>query len=248
MKNKDFFSFFFVGVIRESPLRSVQMLAGILMALGCFFAGGFSSVHAQDVQEIIRTLDGQQEKIQTLMASFSQKRETSLAKEPLFSLGIIKFKRPDRVHFLYLQPEPMEMALDGKTIWIYYPGRSQAEKYSFSQSRKISQHLEPVMGIFQKTFGRLAEGYTLNYQGLEDERTYRFGLEPRAEEVRKFLSRVDLWMDKGSGAIKRFEMVEANRDRLTLQFKDLQINPPLTDEDLTIKIPASVRVQEQSLP
>jgi len=142
----------------------------------------------------------------------------------------------------------MEMALDGETIWIYYPGRSQAEKYLFSRNRKMSQHLEPVMGIFQKTFGRLAEGYTLSYLGLEGDRSYRFGLQPREEAVRKFLSRVDLWIDKDSGAILRFEMLEANRDRLSLQFKDLQINPPLTDEDLTIKIPASVRMQEQSIP
>lgn len=223
-------------------------IALVLIPLIFYASPKDSPAQTQDVQEIIRTIDGQQEKIQTLAASFFQKRETSLAKDPLYSHGTVKFKRPDRVHFLYLKPEPMEMALDGKTMWIYYPGRSQAEKYSFSRNGKMSQHLEAVMGIFQKTFGRLAEAYTIVYRGLEGGRTCRFRLQPREEAAQKILSRIDLWIDKTSGAILKFEMTEASEDRLSLEFKDPQINLPLTDDDLIVKIPVSVRIQEKITP
>ena len=203
---------------------------------------------AQDAQELIRVIDEQQKKVQTLVAGFSQKKETSLAKDPLLSSGMVKFKRPDRVHFIYSQPEQMEMALEGKTIWIYYPIQSQAEKYSFARNKRISQYLEPVTAIFQKTFGQLAETYDIVYQGAESDRLYRFRLQPKEEKTQKFLSRVNVWIDKGSGAILRFEMIEASKDRLWMEFKDLQINPPLTDEDLTIRIPPSVRVLEHTPP
>jgi outer membrane lipoprotein-sorting protein len=203
---------------------------------------------AQNVQELIRAIDEQQKKIQTLAAGFSQKKETSLAKDPLVSSGTVKFKRPDRVHFFYSKPEQMEMALEGQTIWIYYPIRSQAEKYSFARNKRITQYLEPVTGIFQKTFSQLTETYNLVYQGAESDRLYRFRLQPKEERVQKFLSRVDVWIDKGSGAILRFEMIEASQDRLELEFKDLQINPPLKDEDLTIRIPSTVKVLEQISP
>ena len=203
---------------------------------------------AQDAQELIRVIDEQQKKVQTLVAGFSQKKETSLAKDPLLSSGMVKFKRPDRVHFIYSQPEQMEMALEGKTIWIYYPIQSQAEKYSFARNKRISQYLEPVTAIFQKTFGQLAETYDIVYQGAESDRLYRFRLQPKEEKTQKFLSRVNVWIDKGSGAILRFEMIEASKDRLWMEFKDLQINPPLKDEDLTIRIPPSVRVLEHTPP
>ena len=215
---------------------------------GLLSIGGNSTGYGQDVQEIIRNIDEQQQKIQTLIASFSQKKETSLAKDPLISQGAVKFKRPDRIHFLYSGPESMEMALDGKTVWIYYPGRSQAEKYFLARSKKMTQYLEPVMGVFQKTFAQLNEGYTILYQGLEADHLHRFRLQPRDEKVQKFLSRVDLWIDKNSGAILKFEMIEASKDRLSLKFKDLQINPPLTDDELTIVIPPSAKVLEQSGP
>jgi outer membrane lipoprotein-sorting protein len=59
---------------------------------------------------------------------------------------------------------------------------------------------------------------------------------------------VGLWIDKTSGAILKFEMIEASKDRLSLEFKDLQINPPLTDDDLTVILPPSAKVLEQSMP
>jgi len=219
---------------------------GILLPLLAGLSG--SSAFGQDVGEIIRAIDEQQKRIQTLSANFSQRKESALAKDPLVSGGVVKFKRPDRIHFAYTKPEQMEMALEGKTLWIYYPGRSQAEKYSFAGNRKMTQYLEPVTGIFQKTFTRLAETYSLTYQGIESDRLYRFRLHPKEEKVQKFLSRVDLWIDKASGAILRFDMIETGKDRLFLEFKDLQINPPLKDEDLAIQIPPSGRVREQTSP
>jgi len=232
------------GNMKQRMRLFIRAVSFMILLLG----QGGSLAFGQDVQDLIRAIDEQQKKIQTLAGSFFQKKETFLAKDPLVSSGTVKFKRPDRVHFIYSKPEQMEMALEGKTIWIYYPIRSQAEKYSFAGNKRITQYLEPVTGIFQKTFAQLAETYHIVYQGFASDRLYRFRLQPKEEKVQRFLSRVDVWIDKASGAILRFEMIEASKDRLELEFKDLQINPPLKDEDLAIRIPSTVKVLEQISP
>ena len=117
--------------------------------------------------------------------------------------------------------------------------------YGFLGSRAYQK---PITGIFQKTFLQLKETYSLTYQGEESNSLDRFRLHPKEEKLAKFLSRVDLWIDRASGTILRFEMIEAGKERLFLEFKDLQINPPLKDEDLTIRIPPSARVREQISP
>ena len=248
MKKTDLFSLVPAGTIHERVPQVLLRIVGTMTAFFWFLGAASSPAFGQDVEELIRSIDGQQQKIQTLTASFSQKRETSLVKDPLISQGVVKFKRPDRIHFLYSRPESMEMALDGKTVLIYYAGRFLAEKYSLDRNKKITRYLEPVTGIFQKTFAQVTESYTVAYQGLEGDRLYRFRLRPRDEKVQKFLARVDLWIDRTSGAILKFEMMEASKDRLTLEFRDLQINPPLADDDLTIIIPSSTKVLEQSAP
>jgi outer membrane lipoprotein-sorting protein len=224
------------------------MALGIFIVLGLFIGVGLFPALGQDAAELIRTIDEQQRKIQTVAAHFSQKKETSLLREPLLSSGWVKFKRPDQIHWTYVKPEPMEVALDGKTLWFYTPGRSRAEQYSLARGKRIAQYLDPLTAIFQKPFAELAEGYTIVFEGLAADQTCHFRLQPKGETVQKFLSRVDLWIDKSSGAILRFKMLESNGDQLSLQFENLQINPLLTDDDLKVKIPPSARVLEQSLP
>lgn len=213
-----------------------------------FLTGPFSLVFPQDAEELIRDIDKKQQKIRTLTASFSQKKETSLFKDPLVSSGAVKFKRPDLIHFSYLKPKPMEVAIDGKAIWIYTPGSAQAEKYSLTRGGRMAQSIEPLTSIFQTSLAKLAGRYALAYEGLEADFLQRFRLQPREERVRKFLSTVDLWIDKTSGAILRFRMIEANGDRLSLDFTNLQFNLPLTDDDLAIKIPPSVKLLDQGGP
>ncbi|MBU1206575.1 MAG: outer membrane lipoprotein carrier protein LolA [Proteobacteria bacterium] len=220
----------------------------VFAAIALLLTGQFSPACGQDVKGLIRSIDEQQRKIETITALFVQKKETSLVKMPLLSSGLVRFKRPDLIHWNYAEPEPMEVAISGKGIWIYHPGSLQAEKYYLGRNKRMTQSLEPLLAIFQKTFHQLSDDYAIIYGGLETEHIHHFSLHPRDEKVRKFLSRVDLWIDKTSGAIIRFKMVEANGDRLNLEFKNLQINPPLTDDDLKIKIPPSVRVWEQSTP
>jgi outer membrane lipoprotein-sorting protein len=105
-----------------------------------------------------------------------------------------------------------------------------------------------MTAVFQKTFGQLEEAYAIAYEGLETDHTHHFRLLPKEEKVQKFLSRIELWIDKASGAILRLKMVESNGDQLNIDFKDLQINPSLTDDDLRVRIPPSVRVLRQVFP
>jgi chaperone LolA len=228
--------------------KAVRTAFGIPFVLGLFIGVEPSPVFCQDAADLIRTIDEQQRKIQTVAARFSQKKETSFFREPLISSGLVKFKRPDQIHWTYLKPEPTEVALDGKTLWFYTPGRSQAEQYSLVRGRRVAQYLEPLTAIFQKTFGELTEAYAIAYEGLAADQSFHFRLQPKEEKIQGFLSRVDLWIDKSSGAILRFKMLESNGDQLSLEFENLQINPPLTDDDLKVKIPPSVRVLEQSWP
>ena len=137
---------------------------------------------AQNLEEIIRDIDEKQRQIQTFSATFTQKKETSLATEPLLSSGRVHFKRPDRIHWSYLKPERAEVALEDRTFWVYLPDRSQAEKVSLSRKAGGVQTLEALTAIFKKTFNELTEGYTIYSEGLEEERLYHFRLQPKEEK------------------------------------------------------------------
>jgi outer membrane lipoprotein carrier protein len=227
-------------------MQSEKIGIKLWIVFGFYLLSGGLLVPAfgQEVEKLIRIIDAQQREIETLTADFTQKKETRIVKKPLLSSGVVKFKRPDQIYWHYTKPESMEVAFSGKGVWIYYPGSFQAEKYKLGKNSRVTQSLEPLLAIFQNPFSQLSAGYTMIYEGLDAGRLHHFRLQPRDAKVQKFLSGVDLRIDKTSGAIIRFIMIEANGDRLNLEFKNLLINPPLTDDDLKIKIPPSVKVME----
>lgn len=219
-----------------------------LLTPNLFPAFPYSGALAQDPKELIRMIDQQQKKIQTMTGSFVQRKETALSKDPLVSSGTVQFKRPDRIHWIYQQPHPLEVSLNGRKMRIYDPRRNQLDEYFLAPGKRITQAMEPMLQVFQRTFAELGEKYALFYEGAEGDRRVRFRLEPKEERMRKVFSRLELWIDKATGAILRFEMTEANEDRLCLEFKNLQMNPPLTENDLEIKVSPSTKVTESAGP
>jgi len=210
--------------------------------------GPVPEARGQDSQKWVREIDEKQQMIQTFAARFTQIKETGLMKEPLLSSGLVRFRRPNRIYLAYEKPQSLEIAIDGQKMRIYQTGKPQVEQYSLGPGKPMTQFLEPLIGVFQKTFAELEEKYIVTYGGMEGDRLYRFLLLPKEEKTRKFLLRVELWTDRGSGAIERFRMTETNGDRLVLEFQNLQINPSLADPDLEIKAPPSVKVVEPRAP
>jgi outer membrane lipoprotein-sorting protein len=218
----------------------------IFMLTPLLFCPGDSK--SEDVQALIREISAKQRRIETLTANFSQRKETSLVQGPLLFTGVVKFKRPDRIHFLYAKPEPMEFSLDGKFLWIYDPKQFRTERFPLSRNSRVGSYMESVTRIFQKTLDQLAEEYSIQALPPDRGESCRFQLHPRKEKLQAFIKEVELRIDKDSGAILTFQMIEPNQDRLILEFQNLRINPPLTDRDLEIKVPHSGHVQERQMP
>jgi outer membrane lipoprotein-sorting protein len=202
----------------------------------------------EDVPALIREISAKQRRIETLTANFSQRKETSLVQGPLLFTGVVKFKRPDRIHFIYAKPEAMEISLDGKFLWIYDPRQFRTERFPLSRDSRVGSYMESVTRIFQKTLDQLAEEYSIQTLPPDRDESWRFQLHPREEKLQAFVKEVELRIDRSSGAILTFQMIEPNQDRLTLEFQNLRINPPLAAHDLEIKVPPSGHVQEGDSP
>jgi outer membrane lipoprotein-sorting protein len=142
----------------------------------------------------------------------------------------------------------MEFSLDGKFLWIYDPKQFRTERFPLSRNSRIGSYIESVTRIFQKTLDQLAEEYSIQTLPPDRDESWRFQLHPREEKLQEFVKEVELRIDKDSGAILTFQMIEPNQDRLILEFQNLRINPPLTDRDLEIEVPHSGHVQEGHFP
>lgn len=230
--------------MKANPVISLMALLGT----GVIIIGAVGQAPGQDSKEFIRKIDEKQRKIQTLTAQFTQRKETALMKEPLVSSGTVRFKRPTQIYLRYEKPQSMEIAINGKSMRIYQTGKTYLEEYALGPGKRVSRFMEPFISVFQKPLAELEERYSVTYGGMEGGRLHRILLQPKEEKIQRILLRVELWADQESGAIERFTMMETNGDRLLLEFKNLKLNAPLADPDLTIQVPPSVKAKEAGGP
>lgn len=226
----------------------------LLMVLSCGAVlsfhrdGDIQGAFGKDAKAWIQELAEKQGRIETLTGQFTQRKETSFMREPLISSGRVRVKRPHRIYLAYDSPQPLVISIDGQQMQIYHVDRNRLEQYSLRSAMGFAPFWEPFLQVFQRPFSAWEEKYFVDYRGLEGSRLHHFLLSPKEEKTRRFLAQIELWIDGSSGAIERFRMTEPQGDRLRLDFENLQINPPLGDEELKIQIPPGVKVIEPSGP
>jgi outer membrane lipoprotein-sorting protein len=69
----------------------------------------------------------------------------------------------------------------------------------------------------------------------------RLQLTPRSEEMQKLLTTVDLWIEKGESYPIQEKALQPSKNYFLLMYSGVMINPPLSNSDFELKVPADVR-------
>src|SRR5215210_3019999 len=80
------------------------------------------------LESVIRKVQDQQKKTQTLQADFRQEKELALLARPEVSTGTFVFSRPNNVLWSYNAPKRVQMLISGGAMTTYYPDLQKAER------------------------------------------------------------------------------------------------------------------------
>jgi outer membrane lipoprotein-sorting protein len=142
----------------------------------------------------------------------------------------------------FTTPDVKAYAFEGRTIQIYYPNLMEVHIYDTGE---YGQQLEQFLMLGFGTSGMdLEKAYEVRLVGTETvngEKTMHLALIPKSAEARKLVQQVDLWMSGRNYYPVQEKIVEKSGDYNVLVFSDVQINPPLKDADLRLKLPDGVK-------
>lgn len=74
-----------------------------------------------ELERLVRGLQKTYEGTRDFQASFTQKFTYTLLRRTQESKGTVQFKKPGRMRWDYLKPNPKSFIVDGKSLWIYQP-------------------------------------------------------------------------------------------------------------------------------
>ncbi len=225
----------------------------LVLLAGPVVLGGLMSAGAPDAESILARMDKAAEKFQAMTAKVTLVTHTAVINENETESGTIWIKKEgkSRVQALIDFQEPptarRQLSLAGRTAQIYFPKINTVQIYDLGKYRDVAEQF--VTLGFGTSGTELAEGYTVTVLGQETlagKAVVRLGLVPKSDEIRKFVSKLELWVPESGDAYPVQEKYYSpSNDYHLATYSDTKINPPLKGDALKLKLPHGVKVEKK---
>jgi len=186
---------------------------------------------AQSTTEILTRLDQAATSFAGATASIRVITHTGIINEDETQIGNVVVKRssPHEMRFLinFAGPDAQAIALRDRTLQIYYPKLNTVREYDIGKYKDLAQKL--ILLGFGMPGRELGDSYDISNLGserVESQDSVHLQLTPKASEVLKQLSRVDLWISLRTNCPVQQKFYMPGGDYRLVTYSDLKVNPP----------------------
>jgi outer membrane lipoprotein-sorting protein len=181
--------------------------------------------------QIFARAQEKRQSIHSIRARFTETTTSGLLEKPLVSHGTVLATPPSRVLMTYTDPERRTIAIDTKSLVVFWPGRHEREAIDISQTQKrIDQYFT------QAQVGQLRSMFDIAAQPDSVVRgTDRVDMRPKRRQIKEGLERLEIWIDRESLLLVQLQMTFPGGDRKTIRLDDVALNVPVTDEMFLVR-------------
>lgn len=195
------------------------------------------------LQSVIKKVQDQQKKTQTLQAQFRQEKEMALLSKPEVATGSFTFSKPNNVLWSYDSPKRVQMLIARGTLTTYFPDLNKAETVDV---RRFEDRIFKYMGA-TGAIDELGRYFDFTFTDNAKNPSWLLDLTPKNRAVARRVRRIRIWIDKASYLTSKFEYVEADGDVTRYEFTRIRLNEPVEQTRFTLNLPSSVRVEAMKL-
>lgn len=172
-----------------------------------------------------------QRTLQSIRARFTETTVSSLLVRPLVARGTVVAAAPARVLMTYTDPEPKTVVMDGRSLLVVWPGRSEREQIDISGVQKrIDQYFTHASIDELRSLFEIAAA-----PDPAVGRTDRVEMRPRRKQVKEGLERLELWIERDSVLLVQMRMTFPGGDQKTIKLDDIVVNVPVSDETFRVR-------------
>lgn len=156
--------------------------------------------------------------------------------------GVVELREPNPS-----KPNPRTIFVSGNKVQVYYPNAKSVEIYDAS---KYTSNIDQLLTLgFGTTSAELSKSYQIKEGGTEKlgtVSTTRLELLPKSDELKKLITKIELWIPEGQSNPIREKITEPSGNYELVDYSETKINLPLPESSFQLKLPADVtKVQPQ---
>lgn len=211
-----------------------------LMSYAIALFGTFTNpAQAQSPAQVLSRLDQAAHSFTGASATIRVINHTGIINKDEEQIGTVAVKRSssNEMRFLinFTGPDAQAIALRGRTLEIYYPKLKTIHQYDIGKYKDLAQKL--ILVGFGMAGRELAANYEVNNLGaeqVESQDSVHLQLTPRAAEVLRQLSRVDLWVSSKTNCPVQQKFYMPGGDYRLVTYSNVKINPNLAASALDL--------------
>src|ERR1700732_1757969 len=150
-------------------------------------------------ESVLSMMDKSAADFRSLTADIEHIKYTDVVKDSSTETGQIFVRRDQKMRIEILKPDPRTILRSGDSLFVYTPKIKRVEEYDLGKNRAmVDQYV--LLGFGTKSQNML-KSYDVKLTGeeqLDGRKTYLLELTPKSEDIRKQITKIQMWIDTSS--------------------------------------------------
>ncbi|MGB2622047.1 MAG: outer membrane lipoprotein-sorting protein [Candidatus Acidiferrum sp.] len=186
---------------------------------------------------VLEMLDRSAKDFRTLTADIENVKYTAVVKDTSIETGQIWVRRDQKMLIEFTKPEPRTILRTGDSLFIYNPKINRVEEYDLGKNRSmVDQYVRLGFGTRSEDIKKSYLVTVIGEEEFDHRKTVVVELTPKSDEIRRQISRIDMWIDEASWLPLQQKFYETGSDDYILfhysnLMKNLKINDSRFKQD-----------------
>ena len=215
-------------------MRINSKLFFVLFVLVLYCLSSFSQSSFKDIEDISlfkSNLAEMTKKTNTIKSDFIQEKNLNFLSEKIISKGLFCFKKENKIRWQYTEPFDYLIIINENKIYI--KDEDHESKYDMASNKIFKEINKIITGCIQGDILNNDKEYKIEY--YENDNFYYVKLTPYSENMKEFLSNIDIYFDKRDFSVSKLEMIELSGDYTKIEFLNKKLNEEIPDEEFTVE-------------
>jgi outer membrane lipoprotein-sorting protein len=183
------------------------------------------------LDDVLKQMNREQGQFQSFTASIERTKVTVVVNDHSTESGQIEVRRDGKMRIDLTSPDPKTILRDGDHIYVYTPKIRRVEEYDLGKRRDLIDQL--LLLGFGTSGDSVKKSYLITLQGEDSfngQRVVHLELTPRADDVRKQISKIELWLNEGNWLPAQQQLFETGSgDYSIIRYSNVARNVPIPD-------------------
>jgi outer membrane lipoprotein-sorting protein len=201
------------------------------------------------LDNVLKQMDEQAANFQSLTADLERTKVTVVVNDKSVESGQIFVRSDGKMRIEVTQPDARTILRNGDNFYIYNPKIHRVEEYNLGKKKSVVDQF--LLLGFGTSGSSLKDSYTVTLKGeetLENRKVLLLELLPKTDEVRKQLSKIQLWLDESTWLPVQQQFFETGSgDYFIIRYRNINRNAHIPDNQFKPHWPrGTTRVQPQA--